>query len=98
MSQADFVAGETCRFSVALADITGAASDPGALRFKLRDPDGTTTTYVYGTDVEVVRSALGAYHADIALASAGVWVYRWESDAPNPGAAEGRVVVQRSSL
>ena len=98
MSQAEFIDGETCRFSVTLLDIDAAAADPGVLRLLVRDPSGTTTTYTYAADAEVVRSALGAFHADLQLAASGAWVYRWESDAPNPGAAEGTVTVTRSAL
>lgn len=98
MSQAEIVAGATCRISDAITDIDGVAADPGALRLKVRSPSGTVTTYTYGTDAEVVRSAAGAYHADLALAVAGTWRYRWESDAPNPGAAEGSIVVTASVI
>lgn len=98
MSQPDFISGETCRFAVAITDVDATAADPGALRLRVRDPSGTTTTYTYGTDAEVVRSGAGTYRADLSLSIAGTWAYRWESDAPNPGAAEGSVTVERSSL
>lgn len=98
MFPTDFLVGETCRFSVAIVDAAAVAADPDTLRLRLRDPAGALTTYLYGAAVEIVRSATGAFHADITLAAAGTWVYRWEADTPNPGAAEGSVTVTRSAI
>ena len=94
----DWIIGEAARLSVAIADPTGAAADPGALRLKTKSPAGTLTTYTYGSSGELVRDGVGNYHADIQLTAAGQWFWRWETDAPNAGAAEGSLSVASSSL
>lgn len=91
-----FKFGEAARLSVAITEIAGTPFDPAALRLLVRDPSGTLTTYTYGIDAEIVREAAGRYRCDLVLPIAGMWFYRWESDAPNPGADEGRLAVQRS--
>lgn len=71
-------------------------ADPTALRLKLRNPSGVVTTYIFGVAPEVVKDAVGKYHANIVMNVAGNWSYRWESDAPNAGADEGRITVKKS--
>lgn len=51
--------------------------DPTEVILEVRKPDGTTATYTYGEDDEVVRSAAGYYHADIVADQEGFWYYRW---------------------
>lgn len=98
MPTSPYTLGEVVRLSVAITDLAGAAADPGVLRLKVKAPAGAVTTYTYGGGAEVVKDSAGHYHADIALAAAGTWSYRWESDAPNPGAAEGALTVQKSRV
>lgn len=98
MSIRNWIVGEAARLSVAITDAAGAAVDPAALRLKVKAPAGTIATYTYGVGGEIVRDALGAYHADIALAASGQWVWRWETDAPNAAAAEGELTVRASRL
>ena len=69
--------GDLRRLSVAFTDSGGTAGDPDAVTFTLRTPDGTVTTYTYGTDAELVRSGTGAYYVDWTIAQAGRHVYRF---------------------
>ena len=71
MSVSVFQVGDKVRLSAAFTDIDDAAQDPGGVQFKLRAPDGTITTYVYGADVEVVKDSTGNYHVDWLIAVAG---------------------------
>lgn len=57
---------------------TDAAMDPNTVNFKVREPDGTTTTYEYGVDGEVVKNATGDYEMIVKPDSAGTWRYRIE--------------------
>lgn len=98
MSSNDWIIGQTARLSVAITDAANAAADPGTLRLKAKTPAGVTTTYTYGVGGEIVKDAVGAYHADIALAAAGRWIWRWETDAPNAGADEGELNVRKSRI
>ena len=71
--------GDTRRLSAAftIAGNSPAATDPTTLTFKMREPDGTVTTYVEGTDVELVKDSTGNFHVDWLLAQAGKHYYRW---------------------
>lgn len=92
----DYLIGSAARISVAIADTLDAALDPAALRLKTRSPTGMVTTYSYGTDPDIVKDAVGRYHADIALTEFGQWLWRWETDAPYAGATEGTLAVRAS--
>jgi hypothetical protein len=94
----NYIPGEVARISITVAAPTGLASDPGALRLKVKPPAGAVVTYAYGSSGEIIKDATGRYHADILLAAAGLWAYRWELDAPNAGAVEGAITVQKSRV
>ncbi len=91
----EFLVGEVARIRVRALDIDGQTADPGAIALKVKAPAGIVTTY--GAP-EVVRDAAGIYHADIPLNASGIWAYRWELSAPNAGAAEGVIQVQKSRV
>lgn len=93
-----FLVGEVARLDLAATDLAGAAVDPGALLLKVKAPGGAVATYSYGADAELVRDSLGHYHAAIPLPVAGQWAYRWDLVAPNAGAAEGVISVQKSRV
>lgn len=89
--------GDAPRFSVTF-EVDGAVQDPTTLRFKFKEPGGTETTYIYGTDAELVRDSAGAYHVDLALNTAGVWHVRWVGTGNAAGAEEYSVKVGRSAF
>ena len=93
-----YIPGEVARVSLTATDTAGAAADPGALRLKVKPPTGALATYTFGVGADIVKDAVGRYHADILLAAAGLWAYRWELDAPNAGAVEGTITVQKSRV
>lgn len=93
-----YIPGQVTRLSLAIADVDGAAQDPGALRLMVKSPAGVVTLYTYGVDASLVRAAAGSYRADVPLAAAGQYRYRWEADAPFAGAAEGFIYVAPSTL
>lgn len=69
--------GDARRLSIAFTNLAGAAADPTAVTFTMREPDGTETAYVYGANAELVKSGTGAYYVDWAIGQAGRHVYRW---------------------
>jgi len=93
-----FIVGEVVRLTLTVTDLAGNAADPGSITLKIKPGTGAVTAYAYGTAPEVVRDATGRYHADIPLVSSGLWAYRWELSAPNAGAAEGVINVQKSRV
>lgn len=74
--------------------ISGAPVDPATVTCKVKNPAGTITTYVYGTDPEVVRDSQGNFHCKIDANSAGTWYYRFSSTGDYQAAAEGEFVVK----
>lgn len=92
----NYLVGESARISVAIADSAGIAVDPGTLRLKVKTPAAVVSTLTVGAGI--VKDAVGAYHADVALPAVGTWYYRWEADAPNPGAVEGAINVGKSRV
>jgi hypothetical protein len=91
-----WLVGQTARLTANIADSDGQAIDPAALRLKVQPPAGAMIAYIWGVDAEVIRDALGRFHADIVLDASGHWHWRWESDAPPAAAAEGCLVVAGS--
>lgn len=73
------------------ATISGALADPSAVSFKIRKPDKTTVTYVYGVGVELVKDAVGEYHVIVLLNQKG----RWDFEYVGTG---GVAVVNTSSI
>ena len=98
MAPNSFVVGEVVRLSIAATDLAGLAAEPGGITLKLKPPVGAVSAYAYGAAPEVVRDGVGRYRADIPLTTAGPWAYRWELSAPNAGAAEGVITVQKSRV
>ena len=59
------------------------AVDPVTVECHISDPDGTKTSYVYGTDDELVRDETGLYHLELTPESVGEWTFRWETTSPD---------------
>ena len=89
-----------------LATMTLASSDdphdPPVVQLKILSPDYILSTYVYGTDPELIKDATGHYSLIIQPSSSGPYTYRWEaqdsSDDFRSGAQEAQFVVRYSSI
>lgn len=92
------VVGQVARIWFDVTDIAGQAADPGSLVLKVKPGVGAIANYAYGVAPEIVRDGVGKYHAEIPLTGAGQWAYRLELSAPNAGACEGVIVVQKSRV
>lgn len=76
---------------------TEAAFDPTTVTFKLISPCGAVSTYVYGTDTEVTKLAVGEYQAAVTPDRPGRWHYQWVLTSGTPTVttiSEGRFLVQ----
>lgn len=78
MSCEDYIVGQRPRFDFQIRD-QHVLSDPATLSFAFEKPDGTVTTYIYGTDAELVKDAIGKYHVEVTLDQSGQWLWRQES-------------------
>ena len=88
--------GDLVRCSAAFATSAGAATDPTSVRFQVRNPAGTTTEYVYGTDAQLVRSSAGSFYVDVNANMVGTWRYRFYSTGTGQAADEGAFKVKDS--
>jgi len=93
-----YMVGTKVRLSAAFADVADAAQDPGGVQFKIRAPDGTVTTYVYGTDAQLVKDSTGNYHVDWLIAASGVHRYRFAGVTSGQAAAEGTFRADQSRV
>ena len=60
--------------------LAGTVTDPSVVKLTVKTPDGTQTTYTYGSDAEVVKSSTGVYTADLDTTNKrGLWIYTWWS-------------------
>jgi len=64
-----------CAVMFTVSDI---ATDPTTVTAKVKDPSGNVSTYVYGTDEEVVKSSAGNYYIDVTTDEKGLWHFRFE--------------------
>lgn len=88
------IQGNVRRVSVVFTTTSGLAADPTTVTCKYEDPSGNTTTKVYISDAEVVKTATGAYYLDIDCDEAGTWYYRWIGTGAVQAAAQGRFYVE----
>lgn len=90
---------DTKRIAINFQDDDGNDVDPDGLTFKWMSPRGTVTTYVYGTDAQVIRLTTGDYHVDVTPDESGRWRWRWISTGSGKASAtEGSIVVQYSDI
>ena len=68
--------GDEVRVQTTFSDVDGLATDPNAVFFKFKDPSGNITTYTYGVDSELIKSATGVYYVDLDLDESGGWRWR----------------------
>lgn len=76
--------------------LSGVYADPTTVTFKMRSPSGTTTTYVYGTNAELVKSSTGQYYVDFPVTEQGEWWYRFAGTGTVTAASEAFLVVKES--
>lgn len=87
--------GDLVRVEATFTDsVLGTAVDPDVVKLSVKSPDDVVTTYVYLTDAEIVKDAVGEYHADIDVDQAGDWFYRWWSTGDGQAAEEKRFKVR----
>lgn len=89
----NYLVGQVPRIAVSVKDASGSLVDPGGLVFKFRYDSGPITIKIFGIDPEVVRDGVGRFHIDLPLTEDGTLHFRFESNAVNSGAEEGKIAV-----
>lgn len=90
--------GDLVKVSGSFTNEAGAAIDPSVVNFTYKDPAGTTTTLVYGTDAAVVKSSTGNYYVNLSATLPGTWVWRWHSTGTGQAADTGQFYVEPSPV
>jgi hypothetical protein len=75
----------------------GVVSDPDVVKVGLEAPDGSETTFVYGTDAEVTRISTGIYKFRKQMdGDTGSWRYTvmGEWTGATPGLKQGQGVIK----
>ena len=90
--------GDLVRVTGVFKNAAGSAFDPATVRYKFKTPTGTVTTYIYGTDAQLVKDAVGNYHVDIDADMVGVYYDRWEAVGTGKSAVEGGFTVSESQF
>ena len=88
--------GDMRRLQVTFSNLAGAVADPTAVTFRIKKPDGTAISYVYGIDAGLVKSATGVYYVDFSIALPGRHVYRFVGTGAVETAENGEFYVRRN--
>jgi hypothetical protein len=63
----------------------------------IREPDGTETTEAYSPG-DIVRDSVGAFHLDLVVDAAGMWLWKWTGTGTAAGVDEGSFTVEETLL
>lgn len=90
--------GDSVRCTGTWTTAAGVAVDPTTVTFFYKDPSGNTTTLIYDTDEEVIKSDTGIYYVDVDGDESGHWLTRWESTGTGKAAEPGEFFVRRQNV
>ena len=79
-------------------DNSDAPLDPSVVKATIRQPNGTTQTYTYVTDVEVTKLSTGVYRLEYTVTAAGQHNYRWFSTGTGAASDEAYFDVRASRV
>jgi hypothetical protein len=68
-------------------------TDPTTVSIKLTLPDRSVTTYVYGTDSEVVKDSTGVFYLDLICDTAGIHKYHYHGTGAVQASKSGELWV-----
>lgn len=91
--------GDVVRLPAVFKNTEGDEIDPTAVKVKIKTPgNGTTTEYVYGMHVQLVKGSVGNYYIDIDVDESGPWRWRWYSTGSGKAAKEGFFNVEETNF
>jgi hypothetical protein len=94
-----YAEGSLVRVAGAFTNAAGSSVDPGTVTFYYQPPSGSASSYVYGTDAELVKASTGNYYVDLNTTDApGIWLYAFRATGSGQSAAEGRFHVEPSNF
>ncbi len=76
---------------------TKLALDPTTVGVRVENPAGTIVhDWTFGPDPEIVKDAVGKYHANVDGNAAGRWDYHWYSTGAGQAAKKGHFTIAAS--
>lgn len=94
---ATYTVGDKIRVTVVFA-VSGVSTDPTTVTIRYKTPQDIITSWVYLTDIQVVKSSTGTYYADISVTEGGLWKFRWEGTGTAHGANQSTFTVVASNI
>ena len=89
-----FDIGDIVKVKNELRNEDGDLFNPNVLSVTVKKPDMSVETFVYGTDVEVVRSETGKHFIRVSVDQSGEWVIRWFSTGDGQASQEDTLEVR----
>lgn len=80
--------GDLVRCTGSFKNSAGASTDPSGVTAKIKTPAGTTITYIYGVDAQLVKESTGVYYVDVSATTNGTWYYRFAGTGTGQSADE----------
>ena len=75
--------GTSPTITVTIKNAGGTIVDPATLTFKYKVEAGATTTYVYGTDAQLVKVTTGVYQVELLCETGGEWSWQYKATTPD---------------
>jgi hypothetical protein len=88
--------GETVKFTAQITNLKNQLTDPVGIMFKIKNPIGVSTTYLYGTDAQILKDSVGKYSIDLILDVVGTYKIRWETVSPNVSIEENTIIAEKT--
>ena len=86
--------GNLIKVRATFKDDTQVKMDPTVVTLHVKNPADTETSYVYGTDPEVVRESQGVYYMLLdTTAQPGEWMFVWNSTGTLQAAGQTKFTV-----
>lgn len=93
-----FRIGQLIELAGEIRNLAGALADPTTVTFRIREPDGTLTAKIHGTDPELEKTATGRYRIEWPATMNGVHWYRFEGTGAVQAAEEASFTVLGSKV
>lgn len=89
---AKFPEGNLVHLESEFRDAAEALFNPTVVKISITTPAGDTTEYVYGTNVELIRSSTGIYYINVNTTDKpGRWRYRWWSTGTGQASSSNKI-------
>ena len=89
---------DSVRVTARFYNSSDVLTDPSGVLCKIKKPDGSVSTYVYGTDAALVKQGTGIYYLDVDIDQVGIFIYRFEGSGGLKAASESKFTIKQSEF